>query len=107
MVNSIVNTLLIILQYSVIANIPKKEQFPLNTLDSLTQIYFYMYEVITAVQVGSERQCQLSDGTIRALKWLLLSFPNKENDPVSLKNLLEGDKYWTCVKEVLGWTIYT
>ena len=66
-----------------------------------------MYEVITAVQVGSERQCQLSDGTIRALKWLLLSFPNKENDPVSLKNLLEGDKYWTCVKEVLGWTFNT
>ena len=39
------------------------------------------------------------------LKWILLSLSGNIKDLLSVKNLLEGEGDWTCIKEVLGWTV--
>ena len=75
--------------------------------ESHSYIGCYMNEVISVVQDGPERQHQVFDGTVCALKWIFPSLPGEYKDLVSIKKLLAGEGDWTCVKEVLGWTIYT
>ena len=55
--------------------IPETRPGPPQILESLTHIYFYMDDVISAVQGGPNRQHQVFYGTVRALKWLFLSLP--------------------------------
>ena len=61
-----------------------------------------MYDVIAAVQGGAERQHQVFDSTVRALKWLSPSLPGEAKDSVSVKKLYAGEGHWECVKEFLG-----
>ena len=39
------------------------------------------------------------------LKWVLLLLPNEAKDYVSVKKRLEGDGYWTCIKELIVRTL--
>ena len=55
---------------------------------------------------GADRQYEVLDGTVRALKWIFPYLPGKTKYFVSVKKLMTGEGYWTCVKEVLGWLIY-
>ena len=64
-----------------------------------------MYDVISAVQGGPEFQHQVFDGTIFALKWLLLSLPGEYKYSLRVKNILAGEGHEICIKEFLGWTI--
>ena len=41
-------------RYGAITNIPKTVPVPPHTLDRLTHIYFYMNDIITAVQVRTK-----------------------------------------------------
>ena len=50
---------------------------------------------------------QVFDSTVRALKWLPPSLPVEAKDSVLVKKLLAGEGDWECVKEILGWVIYT
>ena len=59
------------------------------------------------VQGVSDRQQRVFDGTVRALKWLFPSIPGELKDSVSVKKLMAGEGDWTCVKEVLGYTLDT
>ena len=61
-----------------------------------------MDDVISAMQGGPYFQHQVFDSTVRALKWLFLSFPGDFKYPLSVKELLVGEGDWTCAKEVLG-----
>ena len=70
--NDLVRTLLPVRGYGAITNIPEIGTGPTHTLDILTHIDCYMDDVLTAVQGGPERQRQVFDSTIRALKWLFL-----------------------------------
>ena len=47
------------------------------------------------------------DGIIRAVKCLFLSLPGELKDLVSVKNIVAGEGDWTCIKEVLRWTLVT
>ena len=64
-----------------------------------------MDDVIYAVKGGLDLQHQVFDGTVRALKWILPSLLGESKDSVSIKYLFAGEGYWTCVKEVLRWTL--
>ena len=66
-----------------------------------------MDDIISVVQGGLDHQHRVFDGTVRALKWLFPSSPMDSKDLVSIKKLLAGEGYWTCAKEVLGWTLDT
>ena len=63
MINSLNNTLLLVLGYGTIANIHETGLVPPHTLDILTHIGFYMDEINTVVQGGSKQQRQVFDGT--------------------------------------------
>ena len=52
-------------------------------------------------------QHRVFDGTVCALKWIFLSLAGGSKDLVSMKKLLVGKENWTCIKEVLGWTLDT
>ena len=66
--NALVHTSLPVPGYGTIYKIPETGLVPLYTLDSLTHIYFYMDDVITAVQGRLDQQHQVFDGTVQALK---------------------------------------
>ena len=66
-----------------------------------------MGDFISAVQGGPDRQHQVFDGTVCAVKWLFPSLPGELKDSVSVKKLVAGEGDWTCVKEVLGWILDT
>ena len=66
-----------------------------------------MDDVISSVQGGAERQHQVFDSTVHALKWLFPSITREAKDSVSFKNLLAGEGDWEYVKEVLGCIIDT
>ena len=68
-----------------------------HTLDSLSHIDFYMYDVTTEVQGWSELQCLVFYGTARDLKWIFPSLPGKTKELVSVKKLRVGEGNWTCV----------
>ena len=59
--------------YGAITKIPETGTVPPHTLDSLTHIYCYMYDLITAVKGVSQRQCQVFGITIWAFKWIFPS----------------------------------
>ena len=69
-----------------------------------------MNDVITLVQGGTERQHRVFSDTVLALKFLFSSLPGDSKDSVSSKKIKAGEEGggdWTCVEEVLGWTINT
>ena len=86
---------------------PSNRAAPPHTNESLTHIDFYMDGIISAVQGGPDRHDKFFDGTVCALKWLFLSLTGESNDLVRVKRILAGEGDWACVKEVLGWTLYT
>ena len=63
---------ILVLSYSTISKIPTTGPGPPNTPESLTHIDCYIYDFISAVQGGPYRQHRVFDGTVRALKRLLL-----------------------------------
>ena len=63
-VNALMNTLLPVPGYGAIAKISKTGLDPPHNLDSLTNIYCYMDDVITAVHGDMERQQQVFVGTV-------------------------------------------
>ena len=105
--NALVNSELPVPSYRAISDIPSTRPGPPYTPESLTHIYCYINDVISLVQGGPNRQHQVFDGTVRALKWLFLSLPRELKDSVSVKKLVAGEGDWTCVKEVLGWILDT
>ena len=107
MANALVDTDLPVPSYGAISEISATGTVPPHTPESLTHIDFYMYDVISVVQGGADCQHRVFDGTVRALKWLFLSLPGELKDSVSVKNIVAGEGYWTCVKEVLGWILDT
>ena len=66
-----------------------------------------MDDVISTMQGGPERQHRVFDSTVRALKWIPPSLPGESKYLASVKKILVEEGDWTCVKEVLGWTIDT
>ena len=66
-----------------------------------------MDDAISVLQGGAERQHQVFDITVRALKWLSPSLPREAKDSVWVKKLLAGEGDWEYIKEVLGWIINT
>ena len=56
--------------YGAISKIPVTRTPPPHTPESLTHIYFYMDDVISAVQGGLYCQHRVFDGKFRALKWI-------------------------------------
>ena len=67
-VNALLHTSLMEPGYGAITKIPETGMGLPHTLDSLTTVYWYIYDVITGVQGGMEQQCQVFDGTDRTLK---------------------------------------
>ena len=105
--NAPVHTMLPVPGYEAISNFPETGPGPLYTLDSLTHIYCYMDDVITAFQGVPELQRQVFDGNVRALKWIFLLLSVEAKGSVSAKKLRAREGGYTYVKEVLRWTINT
>ena len=105
MVNILFDTVMLVPAYGTIAKIPVTFPPRPHAQESLTRIDFYMNGVISTVQGGAKRRHQVSDGTVCDLKWILLSLSGDIKDLLSVKNLLVGEGDWTCIKEVLGWTV--
>ena len=103
--NALVDTDLLVPSYGAISDIPETGLVPPHTPESLLHIYYFMDDVISAVQGVQDCQHQVFDGTVRALKWLFLSLPGELKDSVNLKNLVAKKGDWTCVKEVLWWIL--
>ena len=59
--------------YKAIVKISKTRPGLTQTLDSLTFIDCYIYDVITAVQGLPDQQRRVFDGIVWALKWIFLS----------------------------------
>ena len=102
MANVLAHKYLTVTAYGAIVKIPETGPGPPHKLDILTHIDCYIYELITDVQGGRDRQREVFDGTVWALEWFFPSLPTKTKDPVSLKNLMAGEVDWTCVKEFWG-----
>ena len=66
--NVLAHKLLPVPTYRAIAAIPETIPVPPYTLDSLTQMYFYMDNVITTVLGGAEQQREVFYGMVGALK---------------------------------------
>ena len=64
-----------------------------------------MDDIITAVKSGAKQQHQVSDQTVQALKWIILSLTKITKASVSIKKLLAREGDWNRVKEVLGCTV--
>ena len=91
MAYAIVNTRLLVPSYGAITNIPMTGTGLAHTLEILTHIECYIYEVITVVQGGPKQQHQVFDGTVQTLKWSFLSLPYKTKYLGSIKNILTGE----------------
>ena len=63
--------------------------------------------MLTAVQVVPYRKRQVFDATFQAFKLILLSLHGETKNFVCVKMIKVVEGNWTCVKEVLGWTIDT
>ena len=105
--NALVDTDLPVPSYGAISKIPSTVMPPPHTPEILTHIYFYMDDVISAVQGVLDFQHRVFDGTCRALKCLFPSLPGELKYSVSVKNLLAVEGDWTCIKGVLGWILDT
>ena len=70
--NTLVDIDLSVPSYVAISEIPVTGTGPPHTPESLTHIDCYIDDVISAVQGFPDRQHQVFDGTVRALKWLFL-----------------------------------
>ena len=103
--NALVDTELPVPDYGFIAKIPSTGPASLYTLDSLNNIYFYMDDIVSKVQVGPEQQHQVFDCTVFSLKWLFPSLPVESKHSVSVETILTGQSNWTCDKEVMGYFI--
>ena len=71
--NALVDTDLPLPSYGAISEIPSTvppPPSPPNTNESLTHMYCYIDNVISAVQVGPDIQHRVFGGTVRALKWI-------------------------------------
>ena len=95
MSNDIVNTSLPDAWWGTISSIPKTILVPPQTSDSLTHIYFYMYDVLSAVQGVPDLQHWVFGSTVRALRWLFLSLLGEIKYSATVKTLVvgEGNKY--------------
>ena len=82
--------------YGTISALPATE--PPHTLESLTHINCYMDDIIYAVQGGAERQHQVFDSTVRALKWTPPLLPGEAKDSMLVKKILAREGDWECVK---------
>ena len=106
--NALMDTELSILAYGSISKIPSTVLAPPpHTHQILSHIDCFMDDVISVVQGRLECQHRVFDGTVHSLKWLFPSLPGDSKDLVIVKKLLAGEGEWTCIKEVLGWKIYT
>ena len=103
--NAPVETDLPVPAYGSITKTPSTRPAPPHTCERLTHIDCYTDDTISAVKGGPERQHQVFDGTVSALKWIFRSKPGESKDLASVKKLLPGEGDWNCVKEVLGRTI--
>ena len=86
--NALVDADLPVPAYGAISALLATEPGPLHTLASLTHIDYYIDDVIAVVQGGAERQHQVFDSTVHALKWIFPSLTGKSKDLVSVKKLL-------------------
>ena len=75
--NALVHAMLPVPGYVAITKTPETGPDLPHTLGSLTHIYCYMDDAITAVQGGPEQQRQVFNGIARALNWLYLYLPGK------------------------------
>ena len=100
--NSLVDMDLLVLSYIAISKISPSSPVPFRIPESLTNINFYMYDVISAVQVGPYCQHQVFDSIICSLKWFFPSLPGDSKYSVSVKNLMAGEGGWNCAKVILG-----
>ena len=66
-----------------------------------------MYDITIALKGGPGRQHQVFDVAIHSLKRLLPYFTDKAKELVRINKILAGEEDWTCVKEVMGWTVET
>ena len=87
--------------YGAISVLLTTDPAPTHTLERITYIDCYMDDVISAVQGVAERQHRVFDSTVCALKWISPLLPREAKYSVSGKNILAGEGYWECVKEVL------
>ena len=68
MANALVHMSLLVMGSGAIKKISETNSGPPHTLDSLTHIYCYIDDMITAVQSWLELQRQVSNVTVLALK---------------------------------------
>ena len=97
-VNALVDTDLPVPDYGSISKILITGSDPPHTCESLTHIYCYMDDIISAVQGVPERQHQVFGGMVCALNWLLPSLPGESKDSLIVEKLLEEKGDWICVK---------
>ena len=88
--NALIHTSLPVPGCGAIYKISKTGAGTPHSLDSLNHIYWYMDDVVTAVQSGTEQQRQVFDVTAWSLKWLFPSLPGEKKDLVRMKKLLLG-----------------
>ena len=107
MANALVDTDLPFPSYGAISDSPETRTVPAHTPESLIHIYFYIYDVISVVQGGLDRQDRFFDCKVYALKWLFPSLLGEIKVSVSVNNIILGVRDWTFVREVLGWILET
>ena len=89
--NTLVDMELLVLSYDTIYDISTIGTGAPHTPESLIHIYCYMDNLISAVQGDPDRQHQVFDGTVRALKCPFQSLPGDLKDFVSVKKIPEGE----------------
>ena len=101
--NALVNADLHIPAYGAISAPPAPETPPpLPTLRKASPIYTVIWMTsLPRYRGGTERQHQLFDSTVCALKWPPPLLPGEANDSESVNNILAREGDWECVKEVL------
>ena len=88
--NTLVDTELPVTSYGAITKTPTTGLHTPQTNKRLTHTDCYMYYVISVVQVGTDCQNRIFDGTVRALKWLFLSLLGESKHSVIVKNCWMG-----------------
>ena len=99
--NALIDTDLPVPAYGAISDLPSTGPVPPHTRRTLAHIDCYLNDIISAVQGGPERQHQVFNRKVCALKCLFPSLPGRSKDSVSDKKLLTVEGGWTCAKEVL------